>query len=227
MLTTNDDPVKMPGKPKRERVIAYIDGFNLYFGIKANNWRHYLWLNLVALSKNLCMDFQDLLEVKYFTSRISGPGPKQRRQSTYLDALGTLDNQVFKILYGKYQDEPQKCRLCGGEDKVSHEKMTDVNIAVEMMSDAYQDRFDAALLISADADLCPPVSSIRRLFPHKRVVVGFPPSRRSTELANVASNHFVVGKGSLARSQFPVRLETVSGMTLEKPETWVSKSETR
>lgn len=31
--------------------------------------------------------------------------------------------------------------------------MTDVNIAVEMMRDAFQDRFDAALLISADSDL--------------------------------------------------------------------------
>lgn len=102
MLTTFAEPVKMPGKPKRERVISYIDGFNLYFGIKDSDSKHHLWLDLVALSKNLSMPFQDIVEVKYFTSRISGPGSKQRRQSVYLDALGTLDNTLFKIFFGKY-----------------------------------------------------------------------------------------------------------------------------
>lgn len=220
MLTRFDETVKMPGRPMRERVISYIDGFNLYFGIKESDSRHHLWLDLVTLSRNLSMSFQDIVEVKYFTSRISGPGSKQKRQSTYLDALGTLDKAVFKMFFGKYQDEPQRCRLCGGEDRVSHEKMTDVNIAVQMMQDAFQDRFDTALLISADADLCPPVSAIRNLFPEKRVVVGFPPSRRSNELANVASNQFVVGRSSLAKSQFPVEIRTASGIVLKKPETW-------
>jgi len=40
----------MPGLPKRERVISSIDGLNLYFGIKASDLRHHLWLDLVALS---------------------------------------------------------------------------------------------------------------------------------------------------------------------------------
>jgi len=111
-----------------------------------------------------------------------------------------------------------------GVDKVSHEKMTDVNIAVEMMRDAFQDRFDAALLISADSDLCPPVRAIRSLFPEKRVVVGFPPARRSIELASVASNQFVVGRASLAKSQFPVEITTPSGVILKKPETWAPRS---
>lgn len=32
------------------RVIAYIDGFNLYFGLKADHGRKYLWLDLQALA---------------------------------------------------------------------------------------------------------------------------------------------------------------------------------
>ena len=112
------------------------------------------------------------------------------------------------------------CRLCGGLDIIPHEKMTDVNIAVEMMRDAFQERFDTALLLSADSDLCPPVRMIRELFPAKRVVVGFPPHRRSAELVNAASNHFVIGKGSLAKSQFPPEVVTSSGTILRRPETW-------
>ena len=227
MLTGNTDPVKMPGRPKRERVIAYIDGFNLYFGIKAAGWRQHLWLDLLALAKNLSMDYQDINEVKYFTSRISGPGQKQARQSDYLDALSTLDPAIFRIFFGKYQQEPQICRLCGGEDVIPHEKMTDVNIAVEMMRDAFQDRFDMALLLSADAYLCPPVRAIRGLFPTKRVVVGFPPHRRSAELVNVASNCFVIGKGSLAKSQFAPEVPTPSGTILRRPDTWIAPSQTK
>ena len=30
--------------PIQERVIAYIDGFNLYFGLKAKGWRQFYWL---------------------------------------------------------------------------------------------------------------------------------------------------------------------------------------
>jgi uncharacterized LabA/DUF88 family protein len=220
MITKLQAPVKMPGSPKRERVVSYIDGFNLYFGIRDGGLKHHLWLDLVALSGNLLMHFQDLCGVKYFTSRISGPGGKQLRQSQYLDALATLDRSVFSAFFGKYQDEPQTCRHCGVCDTISHEKMTDVNIAVEMMRDAFQNKFDTALLLSADADLCPPVRAIRGLYPEKRVVVGFPPERRSAELQNVASNCFVIGKGSLGKSQFPAEVKTASGVILRKPDTW-------
>ena len=36
-----------------ERIIAYIDGFNLYFGLRAKGWKRYYWLNLRAMCENL------------------------------------------------------------------------------------------------------------------------------------------------------------------------------
>ncbi len=33
-----------------ERVLAYIDGFNLYFGMKQNQWNDLLWLNVNDLA---------------------------------------------------------------------------------------------------------------------------------------------------------------------------------
>lgn len=32
------------------RVIAYIDGFNLYFGLKSKGFKKYYWLDLSALA---------------------------------------------------------------------------------------------------------------------------------------------------------------------------------
>ncbi|MGH9629467.1 MAG: NYN domain-containing protein [Bryobacteraceae bacterium] len=45
----------------------------------------------------------------------------------------------------------------------SSEKMTDVNIAVELLQDAFQGAFDTAILISADSDLIAPIAAVRRL----------------------------------------------------------------
>ena len=32
------------------RVIAYIDGYNLYHGLREQNWKRFYWLNLQRLS---------------------------------------------------------------------------------------------------------------------------------------------------------------------------------
>lgn len=184
-----------------ERVISYIDGFNLYFGLKSAKLERYLWLDLNKLSLNLLKKFQQLVQVKYFTSRITGPTDKQKCQSTYIEALEGLSN--LEIYYGKYQLNPQICRNCDYKSMVLSEKMTDVNIAVQILIDAYQNNYDTALLISADSDLIGPITAVRKLFPKKRIVIAFPPDRFSRELANNASGYFVIGHKKFAQSQLP------------------------
>ena len=75
-----------------ERVIVYIDGFNLYFGLKDSGWSKYFWLNLHRLSTNLLRPNQTLVHTKYFTAKISKPESKRKRQQAFLSALGTLPN---------------------------------------------------------------------------------------------------------------------------------------
>ena len=50
------------------------------------------------------------------------------------------------------------------------EKETDVSIAAALIEDAMQDRYDTALLISADSDLCPAIVTMKRLCPEKRII---------------------------------------------------------
>lgn len=45
------------------------------------------------------------------------------------------------------------------------EKMTDVNIAVELLGDAQDDAFDTAIIISGDSDLTPPVRATLSRYP--------------------------------------------------------------
>jgi hypothetical protein len=104
---------------------------------------------------------------------------------------------------------------------VTHEeKKTDVNIAVEMMNDAYGDLFDVALLVSGDSDLADMVQNLRSRFSGKRVVIAFPPARHSSALCTVASSWFMIGRAKLARSQFPDSVPKADGFVLQRPATW-------
>ena len=98
--------------------------------------------------------------------------------------------------------------------------MTDVQIATEMLTDAFEDRFDTALLLSADSDLVPPTLAVQRMFPAKRIVVAFPPARSSVELGRAASASFTIGRRKLALSRFPDEVKKPDGYVLRRPANW-------
>jgi hypothetical protein len=54
------------------------------FGLKARGLERFLWLDVQALSANLCTPSQTLVEAKYFTSRVGASPEKVKRQNTYL-----------------------------------------------------------------------------------------------------------------------------------------------
>ena len=203
------------------RVVVYIDGFNLYFGLKAKGWRRYYWLNPLMLSQNLLKPDQQLVAVKYFTARISSnpsDPSKHKRQATWLEAIETLPDA--KVFYGHYLPKQQRCFSCGATWIAHEEKMTDVKIAVEILRDGYDDIFDTALIISADSDLAPPVEAVRAKFPHKRIIVISPPERQSKKLESVANATFRLGRKMLQDSQFPDEYTKADGFTLKRPSTW-------
>jgi len=200
------------------RVIAYVDGFNLYYGLREKGWKRYYWLNIKELVTRLLKENQQLIVTKYFTARISGPPDKRKRQTIFLEALATLSD--FKIYYGHYLSKNITCRNCGQSWQGFEEKMTDVNIATEMLIDAFENRFDTALLVSADSDLVTPVNTIKKMFPKKRIIVFFPPNRFSANLKTAADVQLSLGHGLLTKSQFPETLTKSDGIVLKHPSEW-------
>lgn len=91
-----------------QRVMAYLDGFNLFYGLRDSGWRRYYWLNPSALVSNLLRPGQQLMGVRYFTARITpstaDPG-KHLRQQTYLEAIGTLGGYPHRVRTLPGQDE--------------------------------------------------------------------------------------------------------------------------
>ena len=209
------------GQRGTERVIVYIDGFNLYYGLRSMGWRHYLWLDLRQLSENLLRPPQRLEMIRYFTARISAEShdpDRPRRQGLYLEALGTLLD--LSLHYGSYITKNQRCPNCGAITRTFEEKMTDVNIAVEMLCDAQDNAFDTAIVISADGDLTGPISAVRRRYPQKRVVIAFPPGRRSFALRSAANGYFNIGQNAIRNSQLPEHVVKPDGYILKRPPSW-------
>jgi len=200
------------------KVITYIDGFNLYFGLRSKYGRKYLWLDIVKLSRLLLREGQTLEKVKYFTSRIKGNSVKMERQATYLNALASI--QQVNLYFGKYFINKHKCPICGNIEHIPTEKMTDVNIATHLLVDGYENSYDVAILISADSDLKEPVEQIRRLFPEKKIIVAFPPDRDSAILRRVAGAFFRIGRVKFEKSQLPQIVITSSGLSLKRPDIW-------
>lgn len=203
----------------KERVIAYVDGFNLYFGMKESGHNDTLWLNVQELAKSLLKPNQELIFTKYFTSRVRNNPAKEARQTTYIEAIETLLD--CRIYYGHYQSQVEQCRRCGHTYPYSNEKMTDVNIAVEILTDAYSGKFDTAMLVTGDSDLVPPINAVHNLFKDKRVFVAFPPNRFNVSVKNAAKGCMTIGRKKLKDAQFPEKVTKKDGFILTRPALWI------
>ena len=82
---------------QKERVIVYIDGFNLYFGM-TSVYTNIKWLNVELMAQHIIKPHQTLVAVKYFTSLVSNNPPKEKRQRAYLSALKQLIQTLFMAI---------------------------------------------------------------------------------------------------------------------------------
>ncbi|MCL7452173.1 MAG: hypothetical protein M8467_03895 [Anaerolineae bacterium] len=104
---------------------------------------------------------------------------------------------------------------------LSHLRQVDNQALVQALGPiAFTDRFDAALLISADSDLVGPIERVRNLFPEKRMMVVFPPARHSNALRNVAHACLHLDRATLIRSVFPDQVTKPDGFVLQRPAQW-------
>jgi len=210
-------------KSSRQRTTIYIDGFNLYYGALKGTTNK--WLNLERYFKML-RPHDDILAIKYFAAIVTGP--TRSHQETYLKAIATLP--LVEVILGKFKKKTVKCIeiSCthGGNRlfETAEEKRTDVNIAVSMLDDAYQDACDHFVLISGDSDLIPGVSTIRKRFPAKRITVYVPhisvTRGYAVELRSAANVNRDLPLNLLSKAQFPVQVMDGLGGVIHKPPTW-------
>lgn len=195
----------------------YIDGFNLYYGMMNAGFTHCKWLDIHLLANAIKHSSHDINKVKYFTSRINKNAEKRKRQNTYIDALQT---KGVDVIFGEFRTNWIGCKNCSGGWYDSKEKKTDVNIAVNVLRDAFKDDFDVAIIISGDSDLVPPVIAVRELFPNKEVRIAFPPTHESNDLKKASNGSFTIGRHKLESALFPNIVNDKYGNSFIKPIQW-------
>ena len=196
-----------------KRTVAYIDGYNLFYGLLKGT--SYKWLDPTRLVSALLRDDHELVSVKYFTSPVKTyPHDTSAldRQKIYIQALTTLPN--VEVIQGFYRKDAvlmpvheEECKTCpiakNGFVKVVklEEKRTDVNIASSMLLDAFNNNADASVLVSGDTDFIAPVNIIRKDF--KKTVIVFNPRETKSWLKDYASYYRDIPRNLPAECQLP------------------------
>lgn len=206
------------------RTNVYIDGFNLYFGALKNT--PYRWLDIAKLC-TIILPKNEIVAIKYFTALVKPRYYDEQqpiRQQTYLRALKTINN--LSIIYGHFLSHEVMMPLAEStRDKQRYikvikteEKGSDVNIATHLLNDAYQNRYDMAVVISNDSDLIEPIKIVITEL-KKGVGVVNPHKHPSRTLLKHATFFKTIRPNALAKSQFPASLVDEHG-DFHKPETW-------
>jgi len=98
----------------KQRVIAYVDGFNLFYSsLKGTCFK---WLDLASLCEFMLRPEQELVSVKYFSALVGsfkGDTSRTDRQRFYLEALSTNPKVEIKLGYFSTLVRPCHSRCCG------------------------------------------------------------------------------------------------------------------
>jgi uncharacterized LabA/DUF88 family protein len=201
------------------KVSFFIDGFNLYHAIAADNrFRRFRWMDL----KKLCLQFvrpQDTIsEVFYFTALANWSPQKVERHKLLIRAQ---EFNGVKVIFGEFRRTTKTCRLCNQTFPTFEEKETDVNIAIQLFEQAYKENYDTAIIISGDSDQLPALRAVRRNFPSKQFGIAIPPGRGAELLKKEADFHRKIKTSHLEHSRLPDVIKLPDGHSLECPSNWL------
>jgi len=202
------------------RANFYIDGYNLYCGLKQAGLYPFIWLNLDWLCRLLVERARETLSsVTYFTALPEHDPGKAERHRVFLSALRAAAPSL-EIVLGDFKTTTRRCSQCGREFRHWEEKRTDVAIAVRVTADAFEDRFDCAYLMSADSDLVPAISTLKGRFPSKKIGAWFPPGRHSNDIRKSSDFASTIPDRLVRRCQLPDPVTLPDGRLILKPDKW-------
>lgn len=193
-----------------ERVVCFVDGFNLYHALKSLGQPYLQWLDLQLLFIRLKKSKSQIIsQIYYFSAYPNWKPDSCQRHKIYVKALSS--HGIIPIM-GKFKKKPKKCLNCKTQWIGHEEKETDVNIALKMFELAHKDTYDRAFLLSRDSDLAPAVIAVKKNFPKKKITVFAPFNyRHSSELVQVSDSHKTIQLEHIQTSLFPEKVYDSQG----------------
>lgn len=96
----------------------------------------------------------------------------------------------------------------------------DFSLSGRRASDALAGGVSVRIIISGDSDLITPIQQVSERFPHKWLIVVFPPNGQSAQLKKAANGVLSIGEDKLRQNQLSNPVITASGFALHPPGHW-------
>lgn len=206
------------------RTIIYIDGFNLYYGCLKG--AKYKWLDVLKLFQIILAPENEIVTIKYFTAVVK-PTPNDpsapQRQNAYFNAL-KAHIPCIEIINGFFLRN--KTRMANAnpppttvEVWKTEEKGSDVNLAIQLLNDAWLDKYDCGIVVSNDSDMAESMRMIRLYHPKKILGLVTPGETKRTSEQLRKHAHFIkkIRNNDLAKAQLP---NPVLNGNIPKPKDW-------
>ena len=209
---------------KQLRTIVYIDGFNFYYGLLKGT--PYKWLDLHALFAKVLSSQNQIVAIKYFTARVqpSPANPKvDTRQDAYLKALAAHCPTV-EVRFGHFLRHQVRLENANPPPNTvpvwkNEEKGSDVNLALHLLNDAWQNAYDCGVVVSNDSDLAEAMRLVKTQHrkPLGLITPGAPVRKTSAQLKQYADFVRPIRASALQGSQLP---SPIPSTTITKPVDW-------
>jgi uncharacterized LabA/DUF88 family protein len=208
------------------RVSFLVDGFNLYHSVRDAIADHKLtggkWLNLWELCHNflsVCGRDVHMQSVHYFSALATHID--QQAPLRHQALIKAMESTGVQIVLGQFKKKLIKCKAgCGRSGWGYEEKETDINIALTLLELLMKDSCDTAVIVSGDTDLLTAMRAAKRIFPAKKLCVGFPYKRAHKEMKQVADYSFKIDARYYEKFVFPDFIRLPTGKTISKPTGW-------
>jgi uncharacterized LabA/DUF88 family protein len=191
----------------------------------------YRWIDLKQLTLNAISNSgynTSIVAVKYFTARVSDTRDdptKSTRQDVYIRALQKSIPE-FCVINGEFRRQKRsmpRVNWDGSAGPLQHvwdteEKGSDVNLAVELVNDAWNNVYDTAIVISNDSDLERAVTIVKRK--QRPVGILIRGDAEVNSLKKASNFHVKLTEDHLRASLLP---QEIPGTNLRIPREWAQK----
>lgn len=144
-----------------KQAVFLVDGYNFYHSIvelvKKDPSKNYLkWVDLRKLFTQFISDDEEIADIYYYTAKPTHTRPDVQDRYEQLTKAYRMFLRI-KVVYGKFKKKEKECKNCHVKWVQHEEKESDVNLAVQIVKNAYEKVYDTTYVVTQDSDLAPAV----------------------------------------------------------------------
>ncbi|MEW6295058.1 MAG: NYN domain-containing protein [Candidatus Diapherotrites archaeon] len=170
---------------KKKRVVVFIDGSNLYHDLLNNFGKANIDFSAFV---DFLVEKNKLIKTYYYNVPVNQKEKPEeyKKQQKFFSALQKIPR--FEVKLGRLEKRPKGPPV---------EKGVDVRMAVDIVTHAYSNIYDTAIIVSGDADFAPAIKAAQDF--GKEVINVCFPKTKSFHLNQICNKTIVVDEEKIAK----------------------------